>query len=124
MSLRQSSTDLSRQHAPETNRRSPCWRQGREQPCLRVETKADDAFIFPYQQFLGAHHTRQGEVDSLIISFSTHEITISGRQLDELALALQELSIVWIKTIPERYRELPKNEGPWITQIDVKPSNS
>lgn len=123
MSLRQSFTDLSRQRPPDAERRSLCWRQGREQPCLRVERKSD-AFIFPYQQFLGAHHTRQGEVDSLIISFSTHEITISGRQLDEVALALQELAIVWIKTIPERYRELPKNEGPWITQIDVKPSSS
>lgn len=120
MSLKQSSTDTSRPRESETDRRSLCWRQAPAQPCLRVEAKPDEAFIFPYQQFLGAHHTRQGEADSLVISFSTHEITVSGRQLDELALALQDVSIVWIKTIPTRYRELPEKEGAWITEIDVK----
>lgn len=121
MSLRQSSTDTSRQRASESGRRSLCWRPGSEQPCLRVEIAPDDTFIFPYQQFLGAHHTRQGEADKLTISFSTHEITVSGRQLDELAAALQDLSIGWIKTIPARYRESSENEGGWIMQIDVKP---
>lgn len=56
----------------------------------------------------------------MIISFSTHEITVSGRQLNELTLALQDLSIAWIKTIPPRYRELSENEGAWITEINVK----
>ncbi len=119
MSLRQSSTDSARQRSSEADRRSLCWRPRREQPCLCVETGTDESFIFPYQQFLGARHTRQAETETLTISFSTHEITVSGRQLGALASALQDLSIDWIKAVPARYRELQGNEGVVITQIDV-----
>lgn len=119
MSLRQSATDSSRQRS--TEGRPLCWHRERDQTCLRVEVAVNDAFIFPYQQFLGAHHTREGEAETLIISFSTHEVTISGRELGEIAFALNDLSIDWIKAVPARYAGLPENDGAWITRLEVKP---
>lgn len=120
MSLKQSSTDSSRLRSSEGDARSFCWRRGRDQTCLRVEAKFDDIFIFPYQQFLGAHHTTDVESAALIISFSTHEITVAGRHLDEVASALQDLSLEWIKAVPAPYRKLPETDEVWITQIEVK----
>lgn len=120
MSLRQSATDSPRQRSVGAEGRALCWHRERDQPCLRVEVTPAETFIFPYQQFLGAHHTRERESETLIISFSTHEITVSGRELDELATALQGLSIDRIKAVPARYGGLSDTGGTWITQIDVK----
>lgn len=85
-----------------------------------MEPTPEQTFLFPYQLFLGAHHTRQQESETLVISFSTHEITVSGRELSEIASALQELAVDWIKAVPARYGRLPGTDGTWITKIDVK----
>jgi hypothetical protein len=91
-------------------------------PCLRVSAQPE-VFILPYQQFHCARYTKQSDCETLSVSFSTHEIIVSGRQLDELALALQEMSVDWIKAIPARYRAAPENDGARITQIEVKASD-
>jgi hypothetical protein len=114
MSLKQSSINSAKEHLTE------CWHRERDRQCLRIELNSEEAYLFPYQQFLGAHHSHERESETLIISFSTHEVTVLGRQLDEIASALQNLSIDWIKTIPSRYRELSRDDGAWVTQIDIK----
>ncbi len=97
-----------------------CWQRGRDCPCLRVDLSAGEMFIFPYQQFLSARHTLQQDSETLTISFSTHEITVSGRELSEVASALQNLAVEWIKTIPARYRGLPHKTAARVTRIDLK----
>lgn len=120
MSLRQSATDLSRPRPAEGDGRSPCWHRERGQACLRVEVTAEESFIFAYQQFLGAHHTRRRDSETLMICFSTHEITVSGRELGKIASALQDLSVERIEAVPARYGALPENDGAWIKRIEVK----
>lgn len=120
MSLRQSATDSSRPRSVDGEGRSLCWHRERDQTCLRVEVTPDESFIFPYQQFLGAHHTRQRDSETLIICFSTHEITVSGHELGKIASALQDLSVDWIKAVPARYAGLPEPEGAWIKRLEVK----
>ncbi len=122
MSLKQSSPDSTRQHSIATEGRSPCWHRDRELPCLRVLT-TPEVFILPYSQFHCARHTQQSDCETLSISFSTHEIVVSGQQLHEVALALQELAVEWIKAISARYRAAPGNDGAWITRIEVKASD-
>jgi hypothetical protein len=117
MSIKQS--DSARHHSLDGEGRSPCWHRGRELSCLRVLAQSE-MFILPYQQFHCAHRIQQSDCETLSISFSTHEIIVSGQQLDEVVLALQELSVDWIKAIPARYRAAPGNDGAWITRIEVK----
>lgn len=119
MSLKQSPINPATS-APIKEHLPDCWRREHDRTCLRIELNSGEVFLFPYQQFLGAHHTRENESETLIISFATHEVTVSGRQLDEVVSALQNLSIDWIKTIPPRYRDSPRNDGAWVTQIDIK----
>lgn len=121
MSLKQSSPDSRRQPSIEAEERSSCWHRGRDLACLRIAVQSE-VFILPYQQFHCARYTRQSDCEMLIISFSTHEIVVSGRQLEEVAMALQDLSVDWIKTVPARYRAAPGKDGAWITQIEVKVS--
>lgn len=120
MSLKQSSKDSSAERENVGRGTFDCWHRERDRPCLRVETPGPEVFVFPYQQFIGARHTREAQSETLVISFSTYEITVSGRQLSEMVSALQDLSINWIKTVPARYRDLRDNNGAWIMQIDVK----
>ena len=120
MSLKQSSLDPASSRLP-VGQAFDCWHRDRNRGCLRVEVGADDAFIFPYQQFLGAHHTRAAKLETLQISFSTHIVVLSGSDLGEIAAALQDLSVDWVKSLPQRYQSLTANEGARVTQIEIKP---
>lgn len=117
MSLKQSSKDSSAVHGSSST--FECWRRERDRACLRVEIRPDETFVFPYQQFFGAHHVRAG-VETLKITFSTHEITLSGDGMEELLAALQEFAVDWIRPMPGRYRNLGQNREPLITAIEVK----
>ena len=97
-----------------------CWHRERNRSCLRIEASVNDSFVFPYHQFVAAHHTRSADSETLRISFSNHEVTLSGRQLGEITAALQDLSVDWLKPLPARYENLVESEDARITQIDVK----
>jgi len=119
MSLKQSSLDpasprTSAEHSP------TCWHRERNRSCLRIEASAGDTFLFPYQHIVSAHHHRTGNSETLRISFPNHEVTLSGRQLGEIAAALQDLSVDWVKVLPARYQRLAETEGASVTQIDVR----
>ena len=121
MSLKQSQINAvtsapSKQHLPD------CWRREHDRPCLRIETNSGEAFLFPYHQFQGAHHCHSNDLETLKISFSTHEVILSGRNLSEIAVALEDLAIRWIKPVQSRYRRVAEVEGAFVTHIEVKPA--
>jgi hypothetical protein len=122
MSLKQSSRETAIPRPVNAENDRPCWRRDRNCPCLKVDVAPGESFLFPYQQFLNAQHTRTDGEELLKISFGTHEIAISGRHLAEIAAALQGLAVECISTVPPRYRKLPDTDGAWVTQIDVRPS--
>lgn len=121
MSLKQSSTNAATP-PPAKEHVADCWRREHDHPCLRIETNSGEAFLFPYHQLQGAHHLRSPEMESLRISFSAHEVVLSGRNLSEIAAALQDLAIRWIKPVHSRYRRVAEVEGAFVTDIEVTPS--
>lgn len=100
-----------------------CWHRERDRSCLRIELHSGEAFIFPYQQFLGAYHLRSSNPETLKISFSTHVVTLSGRGLSEIATALEQLAVAWIKPIDRRYQIVPNGKAALVTGIEVKLPN-
>lgn len=120
MSLKQLSKD-SREEWENVLRDTPdCWRRERERTCFRVETRENEVFIFPYSQFLGAHHVSAASEQSLRIMLSNYEIILTGRRLEKLLAALQEFAVDWIRPLPIRYRDLDRGNDPLITAIEVK----
>ena len=118
MSLKQSSLDPAQAAAEQ----SPgCWHRDRNRSCLRIEASPTETFLFPYSQFVAAHHARSDDSETLLISFSSHEVTVAGQRLGDIAAALQDLSVNWVKTLPARYRSLTQFDGAVVTQIEVKP---
>ena len=119
MSLKQSASIPSTPRVAGEN--SPtCWHRERNRICLRIESTPTDTFLLPYQQFLGAHHARAGDSETLLISFTTYEVTLCGRQLGEIALALQDLAVEWVKPLPDRYQGLAHDDGAHVTRVEVK----
>lgn len=121
MSLKQSSINPA---APPTTRENlpDCWHREHDRQCLRVEVDSGEAFLFPYQQFLGAHHIRSANRETLKIAFSTHVVTLSGKSLSEIALALEDLALSWIRPVAGRYRTVAGVEGALVMGIEVKPA--
>jgi hypothetical protein len=97
-----------------------CWRRERDRPCLRIETNSGEIFLFPYHQLHGAHHLRTAEAETLKIFFARNEVVLSGRRLSEIAAALDELAIRWIKSVQSRYLRVAETEGAFVADIEVK----
>ncbi len=66
------------------------------------------------------HNVRVAAVQTLKITFSTHEIALSGHRMEKLLAALQEFAVDWIRPMPVRYRDLGQNSELLITAIDVR----
>ncbi len=120
MSLKLSSKDSPGERENVNHSISECWHREPDRTCLRVEVRADEVFIFPYQQFFGAHHVRTMAGETLKITLSTHEITLTGLRLEKLLAALQEFAVAWIRPLPTRYRDLGRDSEALITAVDVR----
>ena len=97
-----------------------CWNKDAQAQCLRVELSDDNAFIFPYTHLTFASMEREEGRDVLIASFTSHDLRIVGKNLRELAIALQRLAVDWLKPAPPRYAALASSEAVFIEKIEVE----
>jgi hypothetical protein len=109
----------------ETNRRSvpsapTCWQREAPCTCVRIETSGSEAQLFPYQHLVTASHSHAESSEILRLSFSSHDVEITGRNLRPLLLALQDFTVKWLRPIPERYARLESGENGVITNIRVE----
>ena len=96
-----------------------CWDEDPQTQALRVELKCGDFFVFPVSHFLSAEFTREDGGDLLRLAFTTHEVTIRGRNLREVALALQRLAVEWVREIVPKYAALAGPDTAIILTIEV-----
>lgn len=97
-----------------------CWERDPNAQALRVELNDGSTFIFPYAHLSFAKLTRDAAAETLKLVFSTHEVRVAGRKLRELSIAVQKLSVDWIKEIPARYAQLAEHDAAFIETIMVK----
>lgn len=101
-----------------------CWQREPNSPCLRIELANGDLHIFPYSHLITASLAHsENDTETLRISFSTHEVEITGHALRDLVLGIQDFAIKWLRTLPERYQVAPVREG-MITSIQIHDSAS
>jgi hypothetical protein len=87
-----------------------CWKTGSNPQCLRIELSEGPQFLLPYGYFEAAKLTRGGEEERLELQFKSNRFVVKGRGLDELFVALQTLSVEWLRDCPQRYRALAKGQ--------------
>jgi len=69
-----------------------------------VEISGTEAHIFPYQQLVTASLVHAHAEDVLRLAFSSHDIEITGRNLRELLVGLQDFGVKLLRIMPERYQ--------------------
>lgn len=96
------------------------WAKDAQAQALRVDLADDCCFVFPYAHLLFAALQREADDELLRIGFTTHEVSVRGRNLRALALAVQKLSLDWIREMPPRYEGLAVPDGAFVAKIEVK----
>jgi len=97
-----------------------CWRTATNPQCLRVET-VNEVHLFPYGYFQHAKFIRQSGKDAVEIQFQDRIVMVKGKGLEPLCDALERLAVERIKTSPEKYGAIARNEGV-IEDIEIKQS--
>ena len=97
-----------------------CWQREAPCACLRIETSARAAQVFPYQHLVTASLNCDDETETLHISFSSHDVEIVGHNLRPLLFSLQDFAVKWIRPIPGRYEQLAGGENGVITSIRIE----
>jgi hypothetical protein len=87
---------------------------------LRVELKDSTFMVFPYNHLSFARIQEQESGDLLTISFTTHDIEVTGRNLREIGVALQKKTVDWIRETPTRYATLTAKDSAFIAAIELK----
>jgi hypothetical protein len=98
------------------------WEQNPQAQALRVDLQSGVFFVLPYSHFAFARFARGANSETLQVSFTTHDVCISGRNLREVGIALQKMAVDWIKEAPARYAVLASKEAAFIESIEVKES--
>ena len=95
------------------------WEQNPQAQALRVDLQGGAFFVLPYSHFGFAHFSREANHETLRVSFATHEVRFAGRNLRELGLALQKLTVDWIREMPARYAALSEKGCVFIERIEI-----
>lgn len=101
-----------------------CWQREGPCACLRIETSGSEAQLFPYQHLVTASLSHIESSDILRLTFSSHDVEIAGRNLRALLLALQDFTVKWLRSMPERYVQLGAGENGVITSIRIEGASS
>ena len=95
------------------------WEQNPQAQALRVDLQSGVFFVLPYSHFGFAHFAREANHETLRVSFATHDVRVSGRNLRDLGIALQKLTVDWIREVPARYAALSEKGCAFIERIEI-----
>jgi hypothetical protein len=97
-----------------------CWQREAPCACIRIETSDRTAQLFPYQHLVTASLDCRGEAEILSLTFSTHDVEITGRNLRALLSTVQDFAVKWLRPIPQRYEALGNSDDGVITHIRIE----
>lgn len=89
-------------------------------PACGSKTSDRAAQVFPYQHLVTASLDCADEAEILRLTFSTHDVEITGQNLRALLLAVQDFAVKWLRAIPKRYEALGNSDDGVITCIRIE----
>jgi hypothetical protein len=109
------------------NAASPCYRlsrsvMGENVPMdnLRLEVNPESFYLLSYHHLECAKFDSGKDGDTLTLSFLGHQVRIVGRNLRELAVALQKRAVESITPMPNRYSVAASGQGGSVEAIEVQ----
>lgn len=85
---------------------------------LSVVTSADERWIFPWHQLTAAQHTRADEREELRLLFTSHVVTLRGRNLTALADLVASSQLASLRVAPSKYGKAGDAE-PFVEALSV-----
>jgi hypothetical protein len=79
-----------------------CWIENSQAQILRVELEDGIFHLCPYAWLVWVQFSPRGEGDTLVLTFNSHTVSISGKNLRELALSLQRMVVESVKQPPKQ----------------------
>lgn len=85
---------------------------------LSVVTSADERWIFPWHHLAAAQHTRAGEREEIRLTFTSHLVTLRGRNLTPLADLIATTQLASLRVAPSKYGKAGEAE-PFVESLQV-----
>ncbi|MEO8352069.1 MAG: hypothetical protein ABI680_10075 [Chthoniobacteraceae bacterium] len=117
--IRTSQTEAKATEAAIGKRNVVCWNEDPQAQAIRIELQTGKFFVLPVSHFLSAEFASEKNGDILVVTFSTHQATLRGRRLREIALAFQKFAVESIKEIATKYASLADPKAPLILSIEI-----
>ena len=96
-----------------------CWASDPEARGLRIEISAGHSLLLPFDQFVFAELTTDGNEQCLRLMFATHEVAVRGLALRRIETAMQRLELSFLGTLPSGQRSLIAEGYPVVLNIVV-----
>ena len=87
---------------------------------LTVVTSAHERWIFPWHQLATAQFSTSAGRDRLALSFTTHVVTLTGRDLEPLCDLVAHLQLSLLRPAPAKYAKA-SNAEPFVEGLQVAP---
>ncbi len=91
---------------------------------LRLELNSSCFYLLSYHHMEIAKFEFVQDCDTLTISFLNHRVRMTGKNLRELAIAIQSRSVESIKPIAGRYGAAVGSETGFVEAIEIEPTNN
>jgi hypothetical protein len=85
---------------------------------LSVVTSADERWIFPWHHLVAAQHVRANEREELRLTFTSHLVTLRGRNLTALADLVATAQLASLRVAPSKYGKAGDAE-PFVDSLHV-----
>ena len=82
------------------------WATDPEARAIRVEVAPGRSYLFPHEHFIQSELIRGEDGDTLTIDIADHRITVQGRQLHRVELALQRRQLSLLASIVRKITEV------------------
>ena len=91
---------------------------------LRLEMNAKIFYLLPYHHLELVRFETGDTQDTLTLSFLNRVVCITGKNLRDLGLALQDRAVEFVKPVPvfDRYASLARNEAS-VKAIEIEDKN-
>ena len=87
---------------------------------LRLELTSTRFYLLPYHHLEVAEFESGYKSDTIALSFVSHKVRITGRNLRALAVAFQERAVVSVTPVPEKYETLWESPQGLVESIQIE----
>ena len=96
-----------------------CWAIDPQATGLRVEVSPSKDLMLPFDQFVFAELSIDGQEHVLEFHFATHRVLVHGQNLRRIENAMQHKELSFVAKLSANYQEIVKPGQPMILKIEV-----